>query len=105
MGRMVPPELGMSLFTTYLIHMVLSVVYGLIIGWVASSIHQLRAILAGGVVGLMLYLINLGAVSTWYPQMRGNEFSVIVTHIVFGLIAGGAYRGLLRRKQELPANP
>jgi len=61
-------------------------------------IRQLVAVLAGGVAGIVLYFLNLGAVSLWFPGMRGNEVSVFVTHLVFGLIAAGAYRGLLRRR-------
>jgi len=51
---------------------------------------------------LVLYFINLGVVTMWFPAMRGNEVSVFVTHVVFGLIAAGAYRGLLRRKVSAP---
>jgi hypothetical protein len=106
MGRVVPPEVGFPFFGTLLVHMGLSLVYGLIISWVITSVTRLWAIVVGGFAGLVLYLINLGIVSTWFPQLRSNEVPVIFTHVVFGLIAGGAYRGLLRRKQaSLPANP
>jgi hypothetical protein len=50
------------------------------------------------VVGLVLYLLNFGVVSLCLPGLRGNEVSVIITHVVFGLVAAGVYRGLLRRK-------
>jgi hypothetical protein len=95
---LVPPELGISLFTTYVLHMALSLVYGVIISWVLTSVTRLWAIVVGGFVGLILYLINLGVVAAWFPRGRGNEVSVLIAHVVFGLIAGGAYRGLLRRK-------
>jgi hypothetical protein len=41
-------------------------------------------------------------VSALWPSLRGAEFSVVVTHVVFGLITAGAYRGLLKRKPEVP---
>ncbi len=98
MGRIVPAAWNLGTFVTVLFHLVLSLVYGVIISLAVSHIRQMAAVLTGGVVGLVLYLLNLGAVSLWFPAMRGNEISVIVTHAVFGLIAAGAYRGLLRRK-------
>ena len=52
-------------------------------------------------MGLALYVANYGIVSMWLPAMKGNEVPVVVTHIVFGLVAAGAYRGLLRR--QVPA--
>jgi hypothetical protein len=67
------------------------------------KIRELRAVFAGGVIGFLLYLLNFGFVSMWLPEMRGSEVSVIITHVVFGLIAAGAYRGLLRR--HVPITP
>jgi hypothetical protein len=98
MGRVVPSDMGISLFTTYVFHMLLSLLYGLIISWVITSVTRLWAILVGGFLGFVLYLINLGVVVTWFPRLRGYEIPVLITHVIFGLIAGGAYRGLLRRK-------
>ena len=44
------------------------------------------------------YVINFGVVSLLAPACRGNELAALFTHVVFGLIADGAYRVLLRRK-------
>src|SRR5690349_12738829 len=66
MGRQIPASLGMSMFTTYLLHMALAVGYGLVISWVTSSVTRLWAVLVGGLAGLLLYLVNLGAVSVWF---------------------------------------
>lgn len=83
---------------TVVLHLALAIIYGVLISFVVSHIRQMAAVLTGGVAGLVLYLINLGVVTLCFPAMRGNEVSVFVTHVVFGLIAAGAYRGLLRRK-------
>lgn len=98
MGRVVPETWGLGVFITVVLHLALSIVYGVVISFVVSHIRQMAAVLTGGALGLVLYFLNLGVVSTWFPAMLGNEVSVIVTHGVFGLIAAGAYRGLLRRK-------
>lgn len=98
LGRVVPPAWNLGVFLVVILHLALSVIYGLIVSFAVINIREMTAVLVGGVVGLLLYLLNLGAVSLWFPAMRGSEVSVIVTHAVFGLIAAGAYRGLLRRK-------
>jgi len=98
MGRVVPQMLGLGPFMTVVLHLALAIIYGVLISFLVMHIRQLVAVLAGGVAGIVLYFLNLGAVSLWFPGMRGNEVSVFVTHLVFGLIAAGAYRGLLRRR-------
>ncbi len=107
MGRVVPQMWGLGIFLTAVLHLALAIIYSVLISFVVSHIRQMAAVLAGGVTGLVLYFINLGVVSLCFPAMRGNEVSVFVTHVVFGLIAAGAYRGLLRRKipAELPPIP
>jgi hypothetical protein len=81
----------------WLIHLGVSVVYGLIISRLIAVLTKSRAVLTGGIIGLALYLLNLLVVSLVWRQLRGNEVSVLFTHVVFGLIAAGAYRGLLKR--------
>jgi hypothetical protein len=98
LGREVPVSWGTSALAVVFLHLCLSVIYGIIISLCVMRMRGLWAVLVGGVVGLILYLINLGVVNMWFPAIRGNETSVLVTHIVFGLVAAGAYRGLLRRK-------
>src|ERR1041385_3605260 len=98
MGRALPAGLQLPLLWVWLIHLAVSIVYGLIIARIIASLRQERAILTGGVIGLVLYVANFGIISTWWPQLRGNEVSVVFTHVVFGLLAAGGYRGLLRRK-------
>ena len=98
MGRSLPPGLELPLAMVWLIHLGVSMIYGLIISRGVASLTRARAVLIGGTIGLLLYGLNWLAVGLFSPGMRGNEVSVVFTHIVFGLIAAGAYRGLLRRK-------
>ena len=56
-------------------------------------------------MGVGLYLLNFGVASVFFPELkRGMEAGVLLTHIVFGHFAAGAYRGLLKRK-PVSANP
>jgi hypothetical protein len=98
MGRPMPPGVSLPLPVLCVLHLAIAEAYGLIISLFVTHITQGRAILAGGVLGIALYVINFGVVSLLAPDWRGSEIGVLFTHIVFGLIAGGAYRGLLRRK-------
>jgi len=105
MGRALRAGFEMPLVFVWLVHLAVSVVYGLIISRIIAVLTKSRAILTGGLIGLVLYLLNLLVVSLVWPQLRGNELSVLFTHIVFGLVAAGAYRGLLKRNATptLPA--
>lgn len=100
-GRLVPAGWGMPLALTMMIHLAGAVVYGVIISFIVKRVTQMRALIIGVIAGLALYLINLGIVRASFPEMRGDEISVLFAHIVFGAIAAGAYRGLLRRKAAL----
>jgi len=106
MGRILPPDMQMPLIITWLVHLGLSAIYGLSISRVVAHLTQGRAVATGGLMGLVLYLLNFGVVTALWPQLRGSELTVAFTHIVFGLIAAGGYRGLLRRRAvyELPVH-
>ena len=104
MGRVVPASWGVGAFLTVILHLALAIIYGVLISFAVSHIRQMAAVVAGGVAGVVLYFLNLGIVTACFPAMRGNEVSVFVTHAVLGLIAAGAYRGLLRRKVAMPAD-
>lgn len=104
MGRVVPATWSLGIFMTVVSHLALALIYGIIVSLVVMNIHQMTAVVTGGVTGLVLYFLNLGAVGLWLPAMRGNEVSVFVTHVVCGLIAAGAYRGLLRRRVEVASD-
>jgi hypothetical protein len=98
MGRSLPAGETMPLILVWLIHLGISILYGGIISGFVSHLTRARAVWLGGIIGLALYFVNLLAVSLFWKELRGNEISVVFTHIVFGLIAAGAYRGLLQRK-------
>ncbi len=99
-GRVVPPTMNLPLPVVWIIQLGLSLVYGLIISRVVAHLRQERAIIVGGITGFILYLINWGIVVLAWPAWHNSQFGVLFAHVVFGLIAGGAYRGL--RQPEVP---
>ena len=82
----------------WIVHLVLALVYGVIVSALVSKLTNWRAILVGGLVGLVLYFVNLGLVALCFPNLIRAEGLVAFTHVVFGLLAAGAYRGLLHRR-------
>jgi len=104
MGRAVPGPTEIPLLLVWTLHLAVSLLYGLIISRLVATLRWRRAFFTGALAGLVLYVANLGIVSVAWPRLRGAEFSVIVTHIVFGLITAGAYRGLLKRKRDIPVS-
>jgi len=103
MGRTIP-EPGMPLLLVWILHLAISLLYGLLISRMVATLRWRRAFFTGALAGLVLYAVNFGVVSALSPWLRGAEFSVVVTHIVFGLITAGAYRGLLKRKRDVPVS-
>ena len=99
MGRAVPAGSDIPLLAACLLHLGVAEIYGLIIAWFVIHVTRGKAILTGALIGLVLYLVNLAIVSLVLPAWRGNEPGVLVTHVVFALIAAAAYRGLLRRRK------
>src|SRR5579885_51249 len=105
MGRVIADHLDMGFMSASVVHLLVAIAYGFIVSFIVIRVTQMRAVLLGGAVGFGLYLINFGVVSVWFPALRGSEPSVIFTHVVFGLVAAGAYRGLLRRQPAIAPPP
>jgi hypothetical protein len=83
-----------------LVHLTLAVAYTFIIATVVKRFQAWRAVVAGGIVGLVLYAVNVAVVSTALPQFRGMEGRVAFTHFAFGLIAAALYKGMARPRIE-----
>ena len=83
-------------FGTVLLHLLLALVYTVIIAALVKRLHAWRAVVAGGIVGLALYGVNLALVAIVLPQFRGMEGRVAFTHFAFGLISAALYKGMAR---------
>ena len=85
--------------TAIVLHFVSAVVYAAIM---IPLIHRFRygsAALVGAAMGVILYLLNLAIftiVGGGAPYSR--ELPVFVTHLAFGLIFTGLYKGLVKRR-------
>jgi uncharacterized membrane protein YagU involved in acid resistance len=86
--------------TAMVIHMILSVVYGLIVGWLVHRFDWTGGLVIGAIFGMAIYIINFYLIAPvmfpWF-QMAQNWISAF-SHAMFGLAAGGAYIGLRKPK-------
>jgi len=93
MGRTVTEPDG-SFLLSLGAHLALSVGYAIIIGLVVDKLRRVKAVIAGGIVGAVLSLVNWAVFHFLVTDGAGRESVVLFTHIAFGLITAGAYKGL-----------
>ncbi|HYD31376.1 MAG TPA: hypothetical protein VEB64_11045 [Azospirillaceae bacterium] len=105
MGRDVLNHTGgaASVFVTALaVHAVLSILYAAILAWAIERAQAdfRMATVAGGVFGLMLYLINFYGFAAvafpWFADAQGGI--TLLVHILFGLVLAWAYRSWTARR-------
>lgn len=83
-----------SFLITAVLHLAVSLVYGLAVAWSVFRLRTFSAIFAAAGVALFLYGLNYLAfhiVFTGVPP--ATESTVLVTHVAFCMIAAGAYKG------------
>ncbi|MBL0419140.1 hypothetical protein JI739_02150 [Ramlibacter sp. AW1] len=104
MGKEVlPPPASFSapiVMTAMVIHLVLSVVYGLILGAIVHRMGKGAALVTGAVFGLVVYLANFHLIAPmafpWFTQAQ-NWVSVL-SHVVFGAVIAAVYAGSRDRR-------
>lgn len=90
----------MPMMVAMMIHFMLSVVYGLILGWIVRGMGMGAALLTGAVFGLVaVYLVNFYLVAPmmfpWFMEAR--NWVSIFAHMLFGVAVAGAYVALRSR--------
>jgi hypothetical protein len=90
---------GYSDAMTILAQFVIGIGYGLIVAPLVTHLRGLWAIATGGLLGLGLYGLNFCVFHFLVGvHWSAAELSVIVAHVVFGLVVAGLYKGLAARK-------
>lgn len=85
----------LALLVALVLHFGLSIIYSLVIAYIIHRGGLLLGIIGGALLGLALYSINFYTLTFFYPwffAMRNPVF--LVTHALFGAIAGGVYEAL-----------
>src|SRR5688572_17179485 len=105
MGREIkdPGSLSSSLaIVAILLHFVSALIYSSIMIPLIHRFCYSNAWLIGAAFGIVLYLVNLAAASIFAggaPYSR--ELPVFITHLAYGVVFTGAYKGLVKRRVGL----
>jgi hypothetical protein len=93
-------------FAIVLGHGALSLCYGLIISALVAHLRGLWAVALGATVGLILYVFNFAAFHLLENlSWSSSELPVIFTHLVFGAVVAGIYKGWAARGRLPMQNP
>lgn len=102
MGREIPPSQEATpvfFFGFLILHLLVSVVYGLIL---APTVHGFRPMVAGfvgGLVGLILYFLNYAAFNLFFDSAAfQREWIAAAMHLAFGIITAETYKGMTRTR-------
>jgi len=76
-----------------LVHFALSIVYAVIVARLTARLRMHTALLAGGVFGLALFIVNLYGFTALFPWFAASRDGItLAAHVAFGVVAAGAYR-------------
>lgn len=93
-----------SLIVSILTNIVLSIGFTMLIAFVFHKWGLATGIFGGALFGLGIYIINFYSLSYFYPWFFAlSSWPFVVTHILFGAIAGGVYE-LLEVEEFVPDN-
>jgi hypothetical protein len=88
------------MMTSMMIHFPLSIIYGLMVGWIVHRMSSTSALVIGGVFGLAIYFINFYLVAPvlfpWFTEAQ--NWVSLVAHLIYGLVLGGTYAGMRKHK-------
>jgi hypothetical protein len=84
-----------ALIVAVITTLVLSIGFTLLIAFVLHQWGMLVGIIGGAVFGLAIYLINFYSISYFFPWFFAlGSWPFVITHIIFGAVAGGVYESL-----------
>jgi hypothetical protein len=98
-----PATFDLTIMTVaMMVHLVLSVLLGLLLGWIVHRMDRGPALLTGAGFGLAVYVLDFYLIAPilfpWFTMAR-NWIS-IVTHVVFGLVIAAVYIAARDRQAE-----
>ncbi|MCK0506124.1 sodium:proline symporter [Aromatoleum anaerobium] len=75
------------------VHFALSIVYGVVLAPLAAALDTRRALLAGGVFGLALFVVNMYGFTLVFPWFDvARDWITAAAHVVFGVTAAAFAR-------------
>ncbi|HYE30650.1 MAG TPA: hypothetical protein VEH27_04425 [Methylomirabilota bacterium] len=98
-GREVHPPVildGNSSMSGLVVHLLVSLIYGILMAPVITRMRPFFAVLTGGALGLGLYALNAFIFAQFFPDVPGQRESIaVITHMAFGMVAAAAYKGMV----------
>lgn len=78
-----------------ILHLVLSIIYAMVIGYVIRSTSFGIALTFGAIAGFVIYLLNFYLMTDIWPWFeKARNWVSIFAHVIFGLAASWAYMKL-----------
>lgn len=106
MGRQVAPgaeATPMFFFGVMSLHFIVAALYALIIAPIVHGFRPFAAGAVGAVIGLVLYFISYAVAGMLMETPPGQrEWPSLAIHIIFGIVCAEAYKGMVRRRREIP---
>jgi hypothetical protein len=110
MGRQVlPPPATFDasiMLVAILVHLALSIAYGLTLSVFISRLSTPLSLLAGAAFGVFLYAINMYGftfVFPWFAEVR--DWITAATHLVFGMVVAAVYKAWPMRAYRSTKEP
>ena len=93
---------GGLLSSAIVVHLAISVFYGVVIALIIHRWGLIAGLLGGAILGLALYAINFYTFSFFFPWFFPfRSWMMVVSHLIFGAVAGGTYE-LLEVEEFVP---
>jgi hypothetical protein len=90
-----------ALFTSLIVNFIISLGFTFLIAFILHKWGLLVGILGGACFGLAIYLINFYSLSYFFPWFFAlSSWPFVISHIIFGALAGGIYELLEIEKFE-----
>ena len=107
MGRgVLPPPTSFDwrvMLVATLVHLMLSMLYGLILSCLMSRLAPAIAAIVGAAFGLILYAVNMYGFTVVFPWFEAaRDWITLASHLVFGVAAAFVYKVLSRRRGVQP---
>jgi hypothetical protein len=103
MGREIkdPGAINTNLATlATVLHFVVAMVYASIMMPLIHRFTYNNAWLIGAGLGVAMYLLNLAVATMFGGTPYARELPAFITHLAFGIIFTGAYKGLVKRRVD-----
>lgn len=104
-GVLPPPAAfdGLVIVVGLVVHFVLSITFALLLAFIVHRWGLWVGIIGGALFGLALYVINYYTFSLFFPWFFPMRSWIdVVSHVLFGAVAGGVYEGL-EKEEFVPA--